>query len=69
MKKYVVIYLDLLGFESFSNKDSDAALRILEDFQEVLSMRRLTAHLNLAVSVQEPLIKLPSDHTSLDSFE
>ena len=69
MKKRVVIFLDLLGFESFSIKDSDAALRILEDFQEVLLMRRQTANLNLSIDVPELLMDQLPDRTSLDSFE
>lgn len=69
MKKYVVIFLDLLGFGSFSNEDSDAALRILEDFQEVLLVRRQTADLNLSIDVPEMLMDPAPNGTSLDSFE
>ena len=69
MKKRVVVFLDLLGFESFSIKDSDAALRILEDFQEVLLMRRQTANLYLSIDVPELLMDRLPDRTSLDSFE
>ena len=40
MEKYVVIYLDLLGFKTFLCEDPDAALVTLEDFHSVLATRQ-----------------------------
>ena len=66
MKKYAVIYLDILGFKSFSNEDSEAALRILKDFHTVLKMRRQDEH--SPSSMSEGLEKRLAARNASDSF-
>ena len=69
MKKCVVIFLDLLGFKSFTNDDSSAALRMLEDFNSVLSLRRQIASMKPLPNLPKELANPLPERTSLDSFK
>ena len=64
-KKYAVIYLDLLGFKWFLNKDHEAAVEIHRDFHHVLENRRLQP---LSRMPEGPLKRLAEQH-GRDSFE
>ena len=58
-KKYAVIYLDLLGFKWFLNKDRKAAVEIHRDFHHILGIRGMS---------EGPLKRLAERH-GRDSFE
>ncbi len=68
MKKYVVIYLDILGFKWFLNKDSGAALGILNDFHGVLGTRRQLEHLDLPFGRPRGPVKSLAERNASDSF-
>lgn len=69
MKKYAVIYLDLLGFKSFLKEDSEAALDMLRDFHEVLKERQQRVRLQPPSEIAEGQLKSLAEQNVSDSFK
>ena len=67
-KKYAVIYLDLLGFKSFSSEDSEAALEMLRDFHTVLETTRHMKQIQPLSSIQDEREKRLAERNASDSF-
>ena len=68
MKKYAVIYLDLLGSKSFLKEDFEAALGRHRDFHEVLKQVQLMERLQPLSSMPEGPLKRLAERNASDSF-
>ena len=69
MKKYAVIYLDLLGFKSFLKEDFAATLAILQDFHDVLNINLLREKIQPHSKMPEGEFKRLAVRHAADSFE
>ena len=67
-EKYVVIFLDLLGFRSFTVEDPDAALGMLKDFNWVRSMWRQIGRMENPLCAPQGLGNPAPQLTSVESF-
>lgn len=67
-KKCAVIYLDLLGFKSFSNENIEAALEIHRDFHTVLKNRQYEEQIRPPSSIPDERLKRPAERKASDSF-
>ena len=67
-KRCAVIYLDLLGFKSFSNEDTEAALEVLLDFHTVLKNRQHEEQIRPLASIPNERLKRPAERKASDSF-